>query len=100
MTDGAAEGFGGLLRRLRIAAGYSQKALAERAASRPSASAAPLWPPPMSSTSHSANSRPPDRQMPDAPGRRPAGAPRAPAGNRLTGPGQVRVSADTRRARS
>jgi predicted ATPase/transcriptional regulator with XRE-family HTH domain len=31
MTDGAAEGFGGLLRRLRIAAGYSQEALAERA---------------------------------------------------------------------
>jgi predicted ATPase/DNA-binding XRE family transcriptional regulator len=31
MTDGAAEGFGGLLRRLRIAAGYSQEALAEQA---------------------------------------------------------------------
>jgi transcriptional regulator with XRE-family HTH domain len=31
MTDDGAEGFGGLLRRLRIAAGYSQEALAERA---------------------------------------------------------------------
>jgi predicted ATPase/transcriptional regulator with XRE-family HTH domain len=31
MTDGGGGGFGGLLRRLRIAAGYSQEALAERA---------------------------------------------------------------------
>jgi transcriptional regulator with XRE-family HTH domain len=31
MTDDGAGGFGGLLRQLRIAAGYSQEALAQRA---------------------------------------------------------------------